>query len=150
MDIGEVWALAYRGAKNAGSPEPEDAAQTVILRFLERGRGRGYADVRKPSVYWGLAGKREAIRQWRKRTCYGQAVILISYEPWHTPAVDVEEEALNCLALASIPAWVKDIADRKGRGGRRCLEVTGAERIRLWRWKHSPLVRKALGYLREA
>lgn len=108
MNLEDAWALAYRGARSAGSLEPEDAAQTVFLGILESPRRPSPLERDCPPAYWLVAGRNEARNQWEQRR-------------WLAPMPDelssghfeVEEAVMNALTLQSLPPWAMEIAQRE-------------------------------------
>jgi hypothetical protein len=134
-DLRRIWRWVYYGALQGGSLEPKDAAQEVIRRCLENGRDPVTVAATKPSAFRWVAGRREAIAQWRKhfqvQRGKGAEVSFVSHEDWMSPQLDVEEAAITNLMLAEVPAEIVDLAVRSGRGG----GVTGRERLKLYRWR---------------
>ena len=126
MDIGEVWALVYRGAKNAGSPEPEDAAQTVIYRMLRKGRDPTKVVHPCPRALWLKAGNNEAKTQ-KRRAARAVPLPLYDIAPdgsgigaillrLATDRPGVEDAVLNIIALKSLPAEAYKRAQREING----------------------------------
>lgn len=117
MTIEQVTALLTRIARNHGSRQSEDVAQTVLLKAWRKHRSLDF-----PPAYWIRAAERETASEYRLRkrrpTC-------------QLPLVLVAPPLVMGAALRGFR--------QKPKPGGQCRglrPMTGAERSRAWRAAH--------------
>jgi hypothetical protein len=132
--VEDIWMMIWRGAYYSGAKSAEDSTQEVICRFLASGKSLEAFQPDHPAAYWGSAGRREVIREWRQRHQFSgkgePEFTLVALGDWLSSRVspeDTEARALAHLELAGVPPRIAELVLR-GR-------LTSSERQVLFKWR---------------